>query len=139
MDSDLFDYFALGENREKLSSDTRLSSYLAAVARNKAFGLLRKTRNDLSLNDDMIIIDEHESNPQAEAEGRELGRLIKEALTSLDKIQSELFIRHYYYGDTIKQAAEALNINLSTAKTWLYKSKEFLREYLEKNWSDGTL
>lgn len=126
-------FIALWENRERLKPDTRLSPYLAAIARNKAFGLLRKTRDDLSLDEDIIITDEPDNDPEAKAESREIGRLLKDALMTLDKPQRELFIRHYYYGDTIKEAAEAMNINLSTAKTWLYRGKEVIRKYLEKN------
>lgn len=132
-------FIALWENRERLKPDTRLAPYLAAIARNKAFGLLRKTRDDLSLDEDIIITSEADSDPQAEAENKDIGRLLKEALMTLDKPQRELFVRHYYYGDTIKEAAEALNINLSTAKTWLYRGKEVLREYLEKNGIENAL
>lgn len=130
-------FIALWENRERLQSGN-FTAYLAAIARNKAFGLLRKTRNDLSLDEDMIIISEADSDPQTEAENKDIGRLLKEALMTLDKPQRELFVRHYYYGDTIKEAAEALNINLSTAKTWLYRGKEALREFLEKSGIENT-
>lgn len=132
-------FVALWDNREKLDPDTRLSPYLAAIARNKAFGLLRKTRDDLSLDEDIIITDKPDSDPEAEAESREIGRLLKDALMTLDKPQRELFVRHYYYGDTIKEAAKAMNINLSTAKTWLYRGKEVLRKYLEKNGIENTI
>ena len=124
-------FIALWENREKLSEGS-LTAYLAAIARNKAFGLLRKTRDDLYLEEDFIVTG-GESDPEKETETKDMGRLITEALMTLEKPQRELFIRHYYYGDTIKDAAEAMNINLSTAKSWLYRGKEVLKEYLEKN------
>lgn len=130
-------FIALWENRERLQPGN-FTAYLAAIARNKAFGLLRKTRDDLSLEEDIIVISEAYSDPEASAERKEIGRLLKQALMTLDKTQRELFVRHYYYGDTIKEAAEALNINLSTAKTWLYRGKEALREYLEKNGVENT-
>lgn len=125
-------FIAVWENRERIQSGN-LTAYLAAIARNKAFGLLRKSRDDLPLDEDIIITAEADSDPEAQAESRDMGRLIKEALMTLDKQQRELFVRHYYYGDTVKDAAEAMNINLSTAKTWIYRGKEVLREYLEKN------
>ena len=125
-------FIALWENREKLT-EGRLTAYLAAIARNKAFALLRKSRDDLSLEEDFIVTDEPESDPEKETENRDMGRLVTEALLTLEKPQRELFIRHYYYGDTIKDAAEAMNINISTAKSWIYRGKEVLKEYLEKN------
>lgn len=124
-------FIALWENRDKLESGS-LTAYLAAIARNKAFGLLRRVRDDLSLEEDFIVISEPNLDPEAETESRDMGRLIAEALNVLEKPQRELFIRHYYYGDTIKDAAEAMNINLSTAKSWIYRGKEVLRGYLEK-------
>lgn len=123
-------FAAVWENRLRLK-EGNFTAYLAAIARNKAFGLLRKIRDDLPLEEDIIVI--AEDSPQEEAEKKDLGRAVTDALMSLDKPQRELFVRHYYYGETIKEAAEKMNINLSTAKSWIYRGKEALRAELESS------
>lgn len=112
-------------NRDKLR-EGKVSSYLGKIARNKAFDLLRQDKDAVSLEDfDSADIEE-------QTEQKDIGLMLKEALGQLDKKQRELFVRHYYYGQTIKAAAEEMGINLSTAKTWLYRGQTLLREILEK-------
>lgn len=123
-------FAAVWKNRLKIKEGS-FTAYLAAIARNKAFGFLRKIRDDLPLEEDIIVVEE--SSPQEEAEKKDLGEAVTNALMSLDKPQRELFVRHYYYGETIKEAAEKMNLNLSTAKTWIYRGKEALKAELENN------
>ena len=120
-------FLALWENRKKLS-DVKLKPYLAAIARNKAFSLLRQYREELPLDDDILIYDSE--NIELKIEQKELSRLVTEALNGLPCEHRELFIRHYYYGQTVAEAAKAMNINDSTAKSWLKRDREKLREIL---------
>lgn len=123
-------FLAVWNNRDKLQ-ESKIKSYLGKIARNKAFDLLRQDKDALPLEDDILIYDP--SNIEEQAEKADTGLLLKEALEKLEKRQRELFVRHYYYGQTIKEAAEAMDINLSTAKSWLYRGQAFLREILEKS------
>ena len=52
--------------------------------------------------------------------------------SQLDKPQRELFVRHYYYGQTVQEAALAMGLNQSTAKTWLRRGRETLKTILEQ-------
>ena len=54
------------------------------------------------------------------------------AVARLDRPQRELFVRHYYYGQTVREAALAMGLNLSTAKTWLRRGRETLKTILEQ-------
>ena len=116
-------------NRDKLQAG-KINSYLGKIARNKAFDLLRQDKDAVPLEDDILIFDS--ADIQEQTEQKDVGLMLKEALGQLDKKQRELFVRHYYYGQTIKAAAEEMGINLSTAKTWLYRGQTLLRELLEK-------
>lgn len=120
-------FMALWDNRKKLH-DVKLKPYLAAIARNKAFSLLRQYREELPLEDDILIYDDEDI--QLKIEQNELSRLVSEALDQLSRTHRELFIRHYYYGQTVCEAAKEMNINDSTAKSWLKRDREKLREIL---------
>lgn len=120
-------FLTVWDNRKKLKAG-KLKSYLAVIARNKVFSHLRKNREELPLEDDILIYDNE--NIELKIEQKELSRLLDEALGQLSEEHEELFVRHYYYGQSVSEAAAAMGINASTAKSWLKRGREKLREIL---------
>ncbi|MCH5200365.1 MAG: RNA polymerase sigma factor [Oscillospiraceae bacterium] len=122
-------FLAAWENRHKLRED-KLKGYLGAIARNKAFNRLRDLQEELPLEDDILF--EDSDIPCDLAEKKDTARLIERALSQLEPQQKELFVRHYWYGQTVKEAANEMQVNFSTAKTWLARGREQLKEILIK-------
>ena len=122
-------FLAAWNNRHKLRED-KLKGYLGAIARNKAFNRLRDLQEELPLEDDVLL--EDSDIPCDIAEQKDTARLIERALSRLEPKQRELFVRHYWYGQTVKEAAEEMQLNLSTAKTWLARGREQLKGILIK-------
>lgn len=122
-------FLAAWENRDRLRSG-KLKGYLGAIARNRAFNLLRADRETLPLEDDALILET--DGPERELGRKETTRIVNAALARLDRPQRELFVRHYYYGQTVQEAALAMGLNPSTAKTWLRRGRETLKAILEK-------
>ena len=122
-------FLAVWDNRDKLRAG-KVKGYLGAIARNRAFNLLRADRENLPLEDDVLLLET--DGPDRELDKKETARVVNRALSQLDKPQRELFVRHYYYGQTVQEAALAMGINLSTAKTWLRRGRETLKAILEQ-------
>lgn len=122
-------FLAAWDNRAKLRPG-QVKGYLGAIARNRAFNLLRADRESLPLEDDVLLLET--DGPDRELDRRETARIVNAALAQLDRPQRELFVRHYYYGQTVQEAALAMGLNLSTAKTWLRRGRETLKTYLRK-------
>ena len=122
-------FLAAWDNRDKLQAG-KLKGYLGAIARNRAFNLLRADREALPLEEDALLLET--DGPDKELDKKETARVVNKALSQLDKPQRELFVRHYYYGQTVQEAALAMGLNLSTAKTWLRRGRETLKAILEK-------
>ena len=122
-------FLSVWDNRKKLRPG-QVKSYLGAIARNRAFNLLRADHESLPLEDDVLILET--DGPDRELDRKETARIVNKALSRLDKPQRELFVRHYYYGQTVQEAALAMGLNLSTAKTWLRRGRETLKTYLRK-------
>lgn len=122
-------FLAAWDNRDKLRPG-KLKGWLGAVARNRAFNLLRADREALPLEDDVLILET--DGPDRALDKKETARVVNAALSRLDRPQRELFVRHYYYGQTVQEAALAMGLNLSTAKTWLRRGRETLKTMLEK-------
>ena len=122
-------FLAAWDNRDKLRPG-KVKGYLGAIARNRAFNLLRADRESLPLEEDALLLET--DGPDRELDKRETARLVNQALARLDRPQRELFVRHYYYGQTVREAALAMGLNPSTAKTWLRRGRETLKTILEQ-------
>ena len=122
-------FLAAWENRDKLR-EGKVKGYLGAIARNRAFNILRADKVSLPLEDDVLLLET--DGPEKELDRKETARIIHQALSRLDEPQRELFVRHYYYGQTVQEAALAMGVNLYTAKTWLRRGRETLKAILKK-------
>lgn len=65
-------------------------------------------------------------------EGKELGRILDAFLESLPKDSRLIFLRRYWYVDTIAEIAQRYGMTESKVKMQLSRTKSKLRTYLEK-------
>ena len=114
-----------------------LRAYLGAIARNCARKKLRKSESYGEL-DENIVSDSGE--PSAELEEKEEREMLLRLINSLGEPDSEIFLRHYWYGETTSQIAAATGVNKSTVTTKLQRGRNRLKEILEKEerqqWTD---
>ena len=122
-------FLAAWNNRDKLRPG-QVKGYLGTIARNRAFNLLRSEHESLPLEDDILLLET--DDPDRLLDRRETAHMVNQALSRLKRPQRELFVRHYYYGQTVQEAALTMGINLSTAKTWLRRGRETLKNELRK-------
>ncbi len=108
-----------------------VKAWLGAVARNKAKNKLRQTGRALPLEEDALELPGPD-DPAGELERAEERALVRRAVDSLPAQDRELFLRHYYYAQSVKEAAAAMGLNESTAKTRLRRGRMKLKKLLEK-------
>ena len=65
-------------------------------------------------------------------QGKELGRILDAFLESLPRDSRMIFLRRYWYVDTISEIAQRYGMTESKVKMQLSRTKEKLRTYLEK-------
>lgn len=121
-------FIALWNNRHKLK-ENKVKAYIGEIARNKAYNFLRSKKEALPLDEEILFQGE---NPQDYAEKRVSEQMLKKALSMLEPEKKELLLRYYFYGQKLKDAAKEMNINGSTAKSWLKRSREELSDILRK-------
>lgn len=124
------DVFLCAWRERKKLRPGKVKSWLATVARNRALNRLRERRELLPLEEDILML--AQDSPQRELEAQEAAQLVRAALETLEPEDRELFIRHYYYGQTVARAAEEMGMNQSTAKTRLRRGRERLKQQLER-------
>lgn len=122
-------FFVLWENAKKVEYG-KVKAYLSAVARNKAKEKLREIGKEIFLEEDCIII--ADSNVEHEIVKKEQEQAVKQAIGEMNKQDQEIFLRHYYYYQSVMQISEETGMNPSTVKTRLRRGREQLKSILEK-------
>lgn len=121
-------FVALWNNRERLQ-EGKVKAYLGEIARNRAYNFIRDYKETLPLDEEIIF---GEDDPEDYAEKKERSAMLKRALSKLEPRRKELLIRHYFYGQKIREAARDMNIKSSSARVWLKRGRDELGEILRK-------
>ena len=139
------------EDAEETVSDTYLKAwesipptrppdfyaYLSKICRFLSFGRLdwknaakRKAEIvELTAEMELCIPD---SRRQLEAERRELGEVLNDFLGTLNEESRKIFMRRYWYADSVAEIAQRYGLGESKVKTRLFRARNDLRSFLEK-------
>ena len=63
---------------------------------------------------------------------QELGRLLNDFLGTLSEENRKLFMRRYWYADSVAEIAQRYRMGESKVKTRLFRTRNQLRIFLEK-------
>ena len=126
--SDVF--LAAWEQADALKSG-HVKQWLGAVARNKAKNRLRLMGHNLPLEEDVLEIPD-EFTPVSKAEKAEERRQVRKAVNSLGEPDREIFLRHYFFGQTVSEIGTGMRLNESTIKTKLRRGRQKLKEMLTR-------
>lgn len=69
---------------------------------------------------------------EEEVDARELGRAIDRFLAALPKESRIIFLRRYWFGDSVREIAANLGLRENTVTVRLLRTREKLRTYLQK-------
>lgn len=125
--SDVF--LALWDNAHKVRTD-KVKPWLGQVARNKAREKLRQAGKTLPLEADILTI--AGDDPAADLEAKEQAAMVSRAVSQMPPPDNEIFLRHYYYGQTVGAIGQQLRMKESTVKSRLRRGRMKLREILRE-------
>lgn len=116
---------------------TYFFAYLAKICRFVSFGRLdwknaakRKAEIvELSAEMELCIPDLRE---EQRIESEELGHLLNAFLGTLPEESRKIFMRRYWYSDSITDIAQRYHLGESNVKTKLFRTRNALRSFLEK-------
>lgn len=69
---------------------------------------------------------------QLQVQSQELGRLLNDFLGTLSEENRKLFMRRYWYADSVAEIAQRYRMGESKVKTRLFRTRNQLRIFLEK-------
>ncbi len=106
-------------------------AWLGAVARNKAKNKLRQRGQELPLEEDILEIPD-ECTPVTQTEQAEERLQVRRAVEQLGEPDREIFLRHYYYAQTVVEIGQCMHLNESTIKTKLRRGRMRLKDLLTR-------
>jgi len=116
---------------------TYFFAYLAKICRHIAFGILDR-RNaakrraviiSLSTELEMCIPDRRWERSM---DGEEIGQVLTRFLTAQDQESRLIFLRRYWFAESIEEIALRYGFSQSKVKTRLHRTRVMLRAFLEK-------
>lgn len=116
---------------------TYLFAFLARIARNLSISLCRKRAAlkrgavIVELSDEMQECIPSKLSVEDETDANMLLELINKFLFSKDGEKRNIFMRRYWYLDSVNEIAKRFGISESKVKTTLFRMREELREFLE--------
>ncbi len=116
-----------------------LMAYIAKIARNLSINKL-KAKNAQKRSDDesplsydeLDVCTPSNVNVESEAEVNLLSKQISQFLYTQKEDARNIFIRRYFYCDSIEVISERFSFSISKVKSTLMRTREKLRIYLEK-------
>lgn len=121
-------FVALWHNAGKIKPDA-VKGWLGTVARNMAKNKLREIVPELPLEEDVLPLETE--SPETALEQRERQELVRQAVLQMEQPVREIFLRHYYYCQTVDRIAKEMGLNPSTVKSHLRRGREKLRAVLQ--------
>jgi len=111
-------------------------AYLAKICRNFSLGRLqwnsaaKRTADVVSLTREMEACIPDRTQ-ERKLEGEEIGRILNRFLDSISVESRLIFLRRYWYADTIQEISARYHISQSKVKTQLHRTRKKLQLFLE--------
>ena len=125
------DVFLAAWNQAEDLQSGKVKAWLAGVARNTARMKLREIGQELPLEEDVLQLPD-QAGPEATLEKTEERFLVNWAVNDLPEQDREVFLRHYYFAQTIREISQEMTLNESTIKTKLRRGRAKLKETLTR-------
>lgn len=123
-------FFELWRHAASYRGGAAVSTWLIAIARNKALSCMRK-RQDAPLADG--VAEAHPDpgdNPEVVATKRSKGEVLRACLGGLSEAHREIIDLVYYHEKSVAEASEILGIPANTVKTRMFHARKQLSRLL---------
>jgi RNA polymerase sigma-70 factor (ECF subfamily) len=115
------------DNRKSFDPERRFFSWIYRIGLNEALDLVGGRRKSTDLSADIPV---DSPNPEREAQGREAGRAIHQALQGLKPDYRVLIVLRHLDGLSYQEMSEVTGIAVKTVKSRLFSARRELRTML---------
>jgi RNA polymerase sigma-70 factor (ECF subfamily) len=115
---------------DRFEGRSQVSTFLLAIARNKAISALRK-RRDSSLDDDVAgQIEDTADDPEVVVQKQDKGAALRACIDKLSPEHREVIDLVYYHEKSVEEVARIVAIPEATVKTRMFYARKKLAEHL---------
>ena len=114
-----------------------LGAYLSKIIRCISIDRFRSAHRQkrgeaASLTDELAECIPSGTTPADEYENGRISKVINKFLFELDEEKRRIFVRRYFYSDSVSDISAKMSISVPKVKTTLHRLRAELREYLDK-------
>jgi RNA polymerase sigma-70 factor, ECF subfamily len=125
--SDVF--LCLWQQASRFQARSSFSTWLLAIARNKALSELRR-RGEVAENGEETEIVDPADNPEVTCTLKRRREMLRKCLTRLRREQREIIDLVYYHDKSVQEVAEIMHIPRNTVKTRMFYARRKLSQML---------
>jgi RNA polymerase sigma-70 factor, ECF subfamily len=115
---------------ERFEGRSQVTTWLLAIARNKALSLLRRRSNE-ELDDEVAeFIEDPSDNPEAAMLKSQRASLLQDCLTQLSPAHREIVDLVYYHEKSVEEVAEIISVPTNTVKTRMFYARKRIGELM---------
>ena len=115
---------------EAFESKSQVSTWLLAIARNKALSMLRRRSNE-ELDDEVAeFIEDPSDNPEAAMFKSQRASVLQDCLTQLSPAHREIVDLVYYHEKSVEEVAEIISVPANTVKTRMFYARKRIGELM---------
>jgi len=116
----------------RFESRSSVSTWLMAIARNKAISYLRR-KKDMPLDDEAAsLIPDTQDTPEVTAQKTDKGAAIRKAIDSLSPDHKAVIDLVYYHELSVREVAKVLDVPANTVKTRMFHARKNLAEKMKR-------
>ena len=109
---------------------SQVSTWLLAIARNKALTVLRRRSTEELDEEQAAAIEDPGPNPEAIMENRQKTEIVRNCLTQLSPTHREVIDLVYYHEKSIDEVAEITAVPPNTVKTRMFYARKRIAELM---------
>jgi RNA polymerase sigma-70 factor (ECF subfamily) len=123
-------FFDAWRQADKFECRSQVSTWIMAIARNKALSQLRR-RQPEELDEEVAeFIEDTADTPEAAMQKKQQGSILLDCLTQLSPAHREIIDLVYYHGNTIDEVAEIIGVPQNTVKTRMFYARKRIGELM---------
>jgi RNA polymerase sigma-70 factor (ECF subfamily) len=131
-------FFDVWRNAHQFQGNSRVSTWILAIARFKALSALRRRKDDELDDDAAAAIPDLADDPEIAVQKKDRVAIMRQCLSHLSLAHREIIDLAYYQDKPINEVAEILGVPENTVKTRMFHARRRLSELLAQAGIDRT-
>jgi RNA polymerase sigma-70 factor, ECF subfamily len=125
-------FFDVWQQAERFESRSQVSTWLLAIARNKALSTLRRRSNEQLDEEVAEFIEDTADTPEVALQKQERSEILRDCLQKLSPAHREIIDLVYYHEKSIEEVSEIIGVPANTVKTRMFYARKRIAEMMSE-------